>query len=214
MGENLERAAEDRRLAPGRTSRSAKPGTDAAAFLIGQFRTIRTASCDLARMAEIEREVDHDTIAFLRATGETVGDAARFIHLGLTSSDVIDTGLAIQVRDAGQLCLPGSDALIAAVGLSRDRTQGHDHDRPNARRVCRANDVRTQNAGLVRRARPPEITADGRERADRGRQDFGRGRHARACIPRISSKRSAMRLAWESSRFRPKSFSAIATRTS
>src|SRR5688500_2314545 len=71
------------------------------------IQKIRTASCDMARMAEIEREVDHDTIAFLRATGETVGDAARFIHLGLTSSDVIDTGLAIQVGDAGQLLLAG-----------------------------------------------------------------------------------------------------------
>ena len=60
--------------------------------------SIRAATCDLARMGEIEREVDHDMIAFLRATGESVGDAARFIHLGLTSSDVVDTGLAIQAR--------------------------------------------------------------------------------------------------------------------
>jgi adenylosuccinate lyase len=77
---------------------------------------IRSASCDLDRMAEIEREVDHDTIAFLRATGESVGDAARFIHLGLTSSDVIDTGLAIQARDAGHLLLAELDRLIRVVG--------------------------------------------------------------------------------------------------
>lgn len=64
---------------------------------------IRTASCDLDRMREIERETDHDTIAFLRATGETVGDAARFIHLGLTSSDIVDTGLSIQATEAGVL---------------------------------------------------------------------------------------------------------------
>ena len=62
---------------------------------------IRGATCDLDRMREIERETDHDLISFLRATGESVGDAARFIHLGLTSSDVVDTGLAIQSRDAG-----------------------------------------------------------------------------------------------------------------
>jgi adenylosuccinate lyase len=67
-------------------------------------------------MAEIEREVDHDTIAFLRATGESVGDAARFIHLGLTSSDVIDTGLAIQARDAADLLLRDIDGLRDAVG--------------------------------------------------------------------------------------------------
>ena len=78
--------------------------------------SIRSATCNLARMAEIEREVDHDTIAFLRATGESVGEAARFIHLGLTSSDVIDTGLAIQARDAADLLLSGIDRLIDSVG--------------------------------------------------------------------------------------------------
>jgi adenylosuccinate lyase len=64
---------------------------------------IRLATCDLDRMREIERETDHDVIAFLRATGESVGDAARYIHLGLTSSDVVDTGLGLQARDAGRL---------------------------------------------------------------------------------------------------------------
>ncbi len=77
---------------------------------------IRNATCDLARMKEIERETDHDVIAFLRATGETVGDAARFIHLGLTSSDVIDTALAIQVVEAADLLLKRLDKAIDAVG--------------------------------------------------------------------------------------------------
>ncbi|MFM9108233.1 MAG: adenylosuccinate lyase, partial [Chloroflexota bacterium] len=72
-------------------------------------------SCDLARMREIEREVDHDMIAFLRAAGESVGDHARFIHLGLTSSDVIDTALALQLRDAGLLLDQGLAALTDAV---------------------------------------------------------------------------------------------------
>ena len=93
---------------------------------------IRNASCDLDRMAEIEREVDHDTIAFLRATGESVGEASRYIHLGLTSSDVIDTGLAIQARDAAGQLLAGVDALREAVGRRaiehRDtRTIGRTH---------------------------------------------------------------------------------------
>ncbi len=64
------------------------------------MQRLRAARCDLSRMREIEREVDHDMIAFVRAVGETVGDAARFLHLGLTSSDVIDTALALQLRDA------------------------------------------------------------------------------------------------------------------
>ncbi len=77
---------------------------------------IRQASCDLERMKEIERETDHDVIAFLRATGETVGDASRYIHLGLTSSDVVDTGLAMQARDAGRLLRTRLDELITTVG--------------------------------------------------------------------------------------------------
>lgn len=77
---------------------------------------IRKATCDLERMKEIERETDHDVIAFLRATGETVGDAARFIHLGLTSSDVIDTALALQTVEAIDHLLAGLDRLIEAVG--------------------------------------------------------------------------------------------------
>ena len=58
---------------------------------------LRAATCDLERMRQIEREVDHDLIAFLRATGETIGDDARFMHIGLTSSDVVDTALSLQV---------------------------------------------------------------------------------------------------------------------
>ncbi|MDQ4099265.1 MAG: lyase family protein, partial [Chloroflexota bacterium] len=76
---------------------------------------IREAQIDLDRMREIERETDHDVIAFLRAVGETVGDASRFIHLGLTSSDVVDTGLALQARDAGRLILQALDELIETV---------------------------------------------------------------------------------------------------
>lgn len=80
------------------------------------MEAIRRATCDLDRMHEIERETDHDTIAFLRATGETVRDAARYIHLGLTSSDVIDTALALQTMDAADLILKRLDAAIEAVG--------------------------------------------------------------------------------------------------
>lgn len=77
---------------------------------------IRNASVDLERMHEIERETDHDTIAFIRAMGESVGDAARFIHLGLTSSDVIDTALAMQTVDALDHLLGVLDGLTEAVG--------------------------------------------------------------------------------------------------
>nr|MBA3336187.1 adenylosuccinate lyase [Chloroflexia bacterium] len=67
------------------------------------IHSIRTAGCDLDRMRALEQETDHDVIAFLRAVGETIGEASRFVHLGLTSSDVVDTGLALQVTEAGIL---------------------------------------------------------------------------------------------------------------
>ncbi|MGH2614566.1 MAG: adenylosuccinate lyase [Thermomicrobiales bacterium] len=81
----------------------------------GAMPAIRAATCDLDRMREIEQEVDHDVIAFLRATGETVGPDARFIHIGLTSSDVVDTGLALQATAAADLLDVGLSSLIAIV---------------------------------------------------------------------------------------------------
>lgn len=77
---------------------------------------IRGASCDLGRMREIEAETDHDVIAFLRAVGETVGEASRYVHLGLTSSDVVDTGLAMQVAEAGRLIDRALSELTEVVG--------------------------------------------------------------------------------------------------
>ncbi len=76
---------------------------------------IRNATCDLGRMEEIEREVDHDLIAFLKATGESVGADARFIHMGLTSSDVVDTALARQVTAAADAIAEGLDVLLSIV---------------------------------------------------------------------------------------------------
>ncbi len=76
---------------------------------------IRAASLDLGRMKEIEQESHHDVISFLRMVQERVGPDGRFIHLGLTSSDVIDTGLAVQVHEAGALLVAALDKLIHSV---------------------------------------------------------------------------------------------------
>ncbi len=73
------------------------------------------ARFDPARIAEIEREVRHDVIAFLTDVGTHVGPEARFLHLGMTSSDTIDTALALQLRDAGRLLLAGADRVLAAL---------------------------------------------------------------------------------------------------
>jgi adenylosuccinate lyase len=78
--------------------------------------TIREkAGYDAARIAEIEREVRHDVIAFLTNVAEHVGPDSRWVHYGMTSSDVLDTALALQLRDAGALVLEGIDRLGAAL---------------------------------------------------------------------------------------------------
>ncbi|WP_420433187.1 adenylosuccinate lyase [Hyphobacterium sp.] len=70
---------------------------------------------DVARIDEIEAEVKHDVIAFLTHLSELVGEEARFVHQGLTSSDVLDTCLAVQMRDAADLLLEAMDRVLAAL---------------------------------------------------------------------------------------------------
>jgi adenylosuccinate lyase len=79
------------------------------------MQTIRTASADPERVREIERRTDHDTTAFLWAMGETIGDAARYVHMGLTSSDVVDTTLSLLTVDAIDLICQQLDDFERAV---------------------------------------------------------------------------------------------------
>ncbi|MCW5891883.1 MAG: adenylosuccinate lyase [bacterium] len=81
----------------------------------------RDARIDVARMQEIEAEVHHDVIAFVSSVTEKLGDESRWLHLGLTSSDVVDTAFALQLRDAADLLLVGVDALRAAVRRQAER---------------------------------------------------------------------------------------------
>ena len=67
------------------------------------------------RIDEIERRTRHDVVAFTEAVAERVGPAARYIHLGLTSSDVLDTCLACQMRQAADLLLRDTAALEATL---------------------------------------------------------------------------------------------------
>lgn len=76
---------------------------------------IRQASYDTQRMQEIEQETHHDVISFLHSIQEQLGPEGRFIHLGLTSSDVLDTGLAAQMKEAGQLLSTSLHNLVQAV---------------------------------------------------------------------------------------------------
>ena len=75
----------------------------------------RRGNFDIERIDEIEREVRHDVIAFLTSVAEHVGPDARFLHQGLTSSDVLDTCFNIQLVDAADLLIADVDALLAAL---------------------------------------------------------------------------------------------------
>jgi adenylosuccinate lyase len=68
-----------------------------------------------ARVAEIELTTDHDLAAFVDAVAEQLGPEGRWVHYGLTSSDVVDTALALQIQDAGKLILAELDRAVAAV---------------------------------------------------------------------------------------------------
>ncbi len=75
------------------------------------------AAFDVDRILEIEEEVKHDVIAFLTNVSEHVGAESRFIHLGMTSSDVLDTALAVQMKQSGELLLKGLQALSGTLEL-------------------------------------------------------------------------------------------------
>jgi adenylosuccinate lyase len=79
---------------------------------------------DVARIEEIEKTTEHDLIAFTTAVAERVGPSARWLHFGLTSSDVVDTALALQMRDACDLILEDIDGLLGAV---ERRAEEHRH---------------------------------------------------------------------------------------
>src|SRR5499433_3481880 len=75
----------------------------------------KDAKFDVARIDEIEREVKHDVIAFLTHLAEIVGPDARFLHAGMTSSDVLDTCFNVQLQRAADILIADVDALLAAL---------------------------------------------------------------------------------------------------
>ncbi len=76
---------------------------------------IKRAEFDVKRVQEIEGTVKHDVIAFLTNISENMGEDSRFVHYGLTSSDVLDTALALQMKEAGALLRKGLSELIQAL---------------------------------------------------------------------------------------------------
>src|SRR6266700_1272536 len=82
---------------------------------------IRAARYNAERMQQIEQETHHDMIAFLRSIQEQLGAEGRFIHLGLTSSDVLDTGLAVQLKEAGALLCKSLSELVETIATAAVR---------------------------------------------------------------------------------------------
>ena len=75
----------------------------------------KKASFNLERIDEIEAEVKHDVIAFLTCVNESLGDLAKYMHVGMTSSDVIDTAFALQIQDSGKIILNDLDETIQSM---------------------------------------------------------------------------------------------------
>src|SRR5881396_1581779 len=73
------------------------------------------AKFSVARINEIEKTTDHDVIAFTTDLAESIGEAARFVHFGLTSSDVVDTANALLLRDACDILITKTDALLEVL---------------------------------------------------------------------------------------------------
>jgi adenylosuccinate lyase len=87
-----------------------------------ELEQIRAATFTVEAIAEREKVTDHDTAAFVDVLAASAGPAGRWIHYGLTSSDVLDTGLALQLRRVAELVMPESHALVRAFA---DKAREH-----------------------------------------------------------------------------------------
>ncbi|MBP3925156.1 adenylosuccinate lyase [bacterium] len=81
----------------------------------------KLAKFDIKRIDEIEAEVRHDVIAFLTCVNESLGDYAKYMHVGMTSSDVIDTAFALQIKDSGEIIVKDLDETIEALKNLADK---------------------------------------------------------------------------------------------
>ena len=73
------------------------------------------ARFDVERVKEIEKRTRHDVVAFLENLAENIGEPARFLHMGMTSSDILDTGLAMQMRDAAEILIEDTSRLLGVL---------------------------------------------------------------------------------------------------
>ena len=98
---------------------------------------------EIDRIHEIELETKHDVIAFLTNLAEHIGEDARFVHQGMTSSDVLDTALSVQLARATDLMLAGLDRLLASL-----EERAHEHKRTAIVGVCHGIHAEPTTLGL------------------------------------------------------------------
>ena len=143
----------------------------------------KKAKINIERINEIELTVKHDVIAFLTQVVESVGPEARFLHLGMTSSDVLDTALSVQMKQSCELLSAGMSRTPYPDKSSREKIRVHAHDGPHARCARGTHNVRAQGCLVVFRNKKGERDA-GKSRRDRKlRKDLRRGGHVRSLKP-------------------------------
>ena len=124
------------------------------------------AKFDVAKIDEIEREVKHDVIAFLTHLATFIGEDARFVHQGFTSSDILDTTLSVQLKRATDLLLVGMDRVLAAL-----ETRAREHK--NTITIGRSHGIHAEPTTFgVKLARFHAEMARGRERLVRAREEI------------------------------------------
>ena len=171
----------------------------------------KDATFDVARIDEIERETKHDVIAFLTHLAEIVGPEARFLHQGMTSSDVLDTCLAVQLTRAADLLIADRRHGAGRAEAARLRAQDDADHRPQPRHPRRADHLRPQaRQAYAEFARAKERLVAARKES-RHLRHLRRRRHLRQHRParrRVCRQGDGPR---PSSRSRPRSSRATAT---
>ena len=147
------------------------PAEDLAA-LRRAFDGFEFSAADVARIDEIEKVTKHDVIAFLTFVEEKGGLPARHLHKGMTSSDVLDTTLAVQLKEATALLVADVDRVRAAVKKRAFEHRRTLDDRPQPRHPRRADHLRAQAGRVVRRLGAPARGAGGRREGRLGGQDL------------------------------------------
>ncbi len=172
----------------------------------------KDATFDVARIDEIERETKHDVIAFLTHLAEIVGPEARFVHQGMTSSDVLDTCLNVQLTRAADLLISDIDKVLSAL-----KKRAFEHKMTPT--IGRSHGIHAEPVtfGLKLAYAYAEFSR-ARERlcrrpqGSRDLRDFGRRRHSSPRSTRASKSMSRKRWDWCPNRSRRKSSRATATR--